>query len=388
MKKSKIYKITAKFLGREANLDDWEQLSALLKEGKNASSFIDFVKIQYLTKISMAHYDIKNAKKTINRKLKKKERIRSLYKKMTMAAVIAIIFGISFYKLTTGQEKGVLDASTTKVIEIDPGSNKAILTLGNGNEVVLEKGKEYTSKKMKSNGTELKYVPANNAVNHKEKPIYNFLTVPKGGQFFVQLSDGTSVWLNSDSKLKYPEEFVEGEKRIVELVYGEAYFKVSPSTQHQGASFSVINNSHEVSVLGTEFNMKVYTNDDTALTTLVEGKVKIHKDGSEKILNPDQQARIERLSNTVEVVKVDASRETSWIRGLFTFDEEPLEDIMKTLSRWYNIEVVFESSTKRKLIFTGVLERAEAITEILKLIEDTSMRKVKFEIKNKTIIIK
>ena len=151
------------------------------------------------------------------------------------------------------------------------------------------------------------------------------------------LSDGTKVWLNSESQLKYPVAFNDGETRQVELVYGEAYFDVSPSTAHKGARFKVFNQSQEVEVLGTEFNIKAYKDETNIYTTLVEGKVAISAAGKNQILKPNQQSNLNLETGSIEITTVDVYNETTWIDGIFSFENKPLKEILKVLSRWVMI---------------------------------------------------
>ena len=174
----------------------------------------------------------------------------------------------------------------------------------------------------------------------------------------------------------------------MELIYGEAYFKVSPSTAHKGAAFHVLTKSQEIDVLGTEFNVKAYNGDTIMATTLVEGKIKIKKGVVIETLLPNQQATINYESDKINIEEIDVSQEISWINGLFSFNEKPLDKIMIVLSRWYNTDVVFANSKQKKFVFTGILERTETVEDILKLIEATSEGQIKFEIADKTIIIK
>jgi ferric-dicitrate binding protein FerR (iron transport regulator) len=174
----------------------------------------------------------------------------------------------------------------------------------------------------------------------------------------------------------------------VELIYGEVYFKVSPSTEHKGAGFHVLTKSQEIDVLGTEFNIRAYDNDSIMATTLVEGKISIKRGEVSKTLIPSQQAKISKDSDKIDIQEVEVSQEISWVNGLFSFNEKPLEEILIVLSRWYDTEVVFENAKQKRFVFTGVLERTDAVEDIIKLIEATSEGQIKFEIKEKTIIIK
>src|SRR5690606_5806053 len=227
--------------------------------------------------------------------------------------------------------------------------------------------------KAKGNGDELVYTREGKENDSENEPLYNYLTIPRGGQFFVQLSDGTQVWLNSESKLKYPVKFQSGKTREVELVYGEAYFKVSPSTGHNGSRFHVLTKFQEVDVLGTEFNIKAYSQEDEVTTTLVEGKVEIQKGNISKILRPNQQSIILSDTQAIAVQAVDVSQEISWMHGMFSFDEAFLKEIMTVLSRWYDVEVIFESAEPKNFVFTGIIGRAESIGNILCIIEGASV---------------
>lgn len=383
-----IEKIIVKFINDEANGPELEKLDNWLNDDKHKETFCNYARIEYLTKIYMSSYDLENAKKVIGQKVirTKKKQKTNLYLKIAAAASIVFIIGLSFFLDMNTQPENKLVLKEPARINI--GSDKAILTLANGDEVALEKGRKFEKGSTKSNGEKLVYQTVKHQDVDVNKIAFNYLTIPRGGQFSVELSDGTKVWLNSESKLKYPTSFATGVARKIELVYGEAYMEVSPSSEHHGASFRVLTGSQEIEVLGTEFNIKAYKEDIEIKTTLAGGKILISTGGLQKILMPDQQATIGQNSKDIVVSKVDAAKEISWVKGLFTFDEKPLIEIMKVLSRWYDLEVVFESAERKKFIFTGILERAASAEDILQLIESTSENEVKFEIKDKTILIK
>jgi len=386
----KIERIIVKFLSRESNIQELDDLDVWLRNDKNREIFNRFVKTEYITILSMAEYDVDKAKEAIRQRLKNTERKRKSvrYGRMAVAASIVLIFGILFFKSDKGVQEVEVEVSEVAPAPIQGGFNKAILTLDNGNEITLEKGKEYETGKAKGSGEELVYYVDGEIKENENRPQYNYLTIPRGGQFFVQLSDGTQVWLNSESKLKYPVKFQKGKRREVELVYGEAYFKVSPSTQHNGSEFHIFTKFQEVDVLGTEFNIKAYSEENDIATTLVEGRVQIQKGDISKILRPNQQSIILSDTHAIAVQEVDVSREISWVNGMFSFDEASLKEIMTVLSRWYDVEVVFELTGQKDFVFTGVVERAESVGNILHLIEGTSAGQVKFEIRDKTILIK
>ena len=380
--------IIVKFLNQEANHSELEKLEDFLKNEGGKQVFNSYVKTQYLSTLSMTEYDVNKAKETIKTRLKKGKQTRRvyLYKKMALAASVILTFGMAFYLFyNSGQ---VLTPEPEKQPNlIVAGTDKAILTLENGDEVALEKGKKFQTGKVSSNGEELVYAGKEQSYAASKEQLYNYLTIPRGGQFFVKLSDGTEVWLNSETKLKYPVKFTDGISRHVELIYGEAYFKVTPSTAHKGAAFQVLTKSQEIDVLGTEFNIKAYNNDPVMATTLVVGKIKIKKGEVTETLMPNQQATISHESDKIDIEEIDVSQEISWVKGLFSFNEKPLEEIMTVLSRWYDTEVIFENAKQKNFVFTGILERTKAVEDILKLIEATSEGQLKFEINDKTINI-
>lgn len=385
---AEIEKIIVKFLNQEANHSELEKLDDLLKTDEGIRAFNSLVKIQYLSTVSMSEYDVNKAKKSIKNRLKRDKQISRMYiyRRMAFAASIVLILGMAFYLIyNTGQVKGPVVVKRPN--EIVTGTDRAILTLENGDEVALEKGKNFQTGKVSSNGEELIYTNKDQSELDGQKRMYNYLTIPRGGQFFVKLSDGTEVWLNSESKLKYPVKFKDGIIRKVELIYGEAYFKVSPSNMHKGAGFHVLTKSQEIDVLGTEFNIRAYSNDLVIATTLVEGKIRIKNGEVGRTLRPNQRAKINQDNDEIEIDEIDVSQEVSWVNGLFSFNEKPLEEIMIVLSRWYDTEVVFKKAKQKQFVFTGILERTETVEDILKLIEATSEGQIKFEINAKTIII-
>ena len=307
----------------------------------------------------------------------------NIFKYGVAAAILLFVFFNAVYNKDSFP---VMTTTETTVVNnnIKIGTNKATLTTEDGTTIVLEKGRSFTAKNLISNGKELVYAKANSS---KAAVAYNYLTIPRGGEFFVKLADGTQVWLNSESKLKYPVSFVEGETRKVELVYGEAYFTVSPSTAHHGAKFQVLTGLQEVEVIGTQFNIKAYRDEDVIYTTLVEGKVAVEIADQKEMLKPNQQLTLNKLNKNRVISEVDVYSETAWKKGLFAFQSKNLKEIMQVLSRWYDIDVVFEDKSLENIEFKGVLNKNQNIEEILTLIKKTKFINA-YEIKKDRIIIK
>lgn len=383
MKDKEIKKIIVKYINQEANVNELKTLDIWLKNKDNKSLFDQYVKIEYLTANYLGNYDVDKAKAAIKTKInKKKIAKRNLFlKRISIAASIIILLGVSFTQFI-GDNKIQEDVFIPTNIQV--GSSKATLTLEDGSQITLEKGKSFKTQNAKSNGNEIVYFEDR---NRKKEITYNYLTIPRGGEFFIKLADGTQVWLNSESQLKYPTTFIEGKTRQVELVYGEAYFDVSPSTEHKGSKFKVINKSQEVNVLGTEFNIKAYRDEANIYTTLVEGKVAVSIDNNRQNLIPNEQLNYSLKSKTFSVEKVDVYNEISWKEGVFSFEEKPLKEIMKVLSRWYDMEVVFENKSLENIKFFGVLDKKQKIVEIMETIKKFKIIE-SYDIKENIIVLK
>ncbi|WPU92450.1 FecR domain-containing protein [Mucilaginibacter sabulilitoris] len=253
---------------------------------------------------------------------------------------------------------------------IQPGSNKAILTLANGTKVrladisngkILQQG---GSRVIKTTDGKLIYdagsgVPANDALQ------YNTMETPKGGQYQLLLPDGTRVWLNAATSLKYPVSFALSKERVVEL-NGEAYFEVAHDKAHP---FRVVSNKQSVEVLGTHFNVNAYPDEPNTKTTLLEGSVKVTSGNDKAILKPNQESD---LTTNFKISDVDAQEAISWKNGDFRFDEEPLEIVMRQIARWYDVKVVFEDESVKKETLVAVTKRFDSIAKLLKIIEQTT----------------
>ena len=304
-------------------------------------------------------------------------------------AAAAILVGILTTTYVFRNNYFTNPAEVTPVIvntntRIEAGTDKATLTLENGSVIVLKNGNTVQTKNATSNGKEIVYKTSE---QKQTKIAYNYLTIPRGGQFFIKLSDGTQVWLNSESQLKFPVAFVDGEIRQVELVYGEAYFDVSPSTKHKGAKFKVFNKSQEIEVVGTEFNIKAYKDETNVFTTLVEGKVNVSIANRKQRLTPNQQLNLNTKTNTTILKSVDVYNEIAWKEGVFSFKRKSLEDIMIVLSRWYDLDVKFANPELKKSGFNGTVGKDQKIEDILETIKSYGAIR-EYKIINKTIILK
>lgn len=303
--------------------------------------------------------------------------------KYAVAASILILISFTFLFENNEDIDVILNDVELVKTNIEPGTDKATLTLEDGSQIALEKGETFVSKNISSSDKEIIYEKGES----KTKEIkYNYLTIPRGGQFSIKLSDGTQVWLNSESELKYPVSFIKGETRQVELVYGEAYFDVSPSKDHNGSKFIVFSNEQEVEVLGTEFNIKAYKDEKNIYTTLVEGKVAVNTGSTSQNLIPGQQLKFDIKNKASIIKKVDVFNETSWKNGVFSFEDKSLKEMMVVLSRWYDVKVVFKNKEIENEEFIGILRKNQTIQEILISIKNLGVIK-NFEIYDKKLIL-
>lgn len=390
MRSIEIKELLNKYIKRECSEEEVRQIVAYFKKSKNFSSVPT---IEEVSKLLETYPDMEEeaANRIYNDilEISKKARLRIKVKKIfpilkyvAAAVLIGILATAYFFR---GDLYNAPKENTPTIVDnnIESGTDKATLTLGDGSVVTLEKGDTIQTQNANSDGEKIVY----EAVEQNPKEVvFNYLTVPRGGQFNIVLSDGTEVWLNSETQLKYPVNFVEGKVREVELVYGEAYFAVSPSTEHGGSKFRVINNAQEVEVLGTEFNIKAYKDETNVYTTLVKGKVVVDNGVLNLNLIPNQQSNLNLKNNSIKVAIVDVYTEVSWKNGIFSFKGKPLKDIMKVISRWYDVDVVFENKELDSIKFKGVLDKHQTIGDILNIMRSSTINN--YEIKNKTIILR
>ena len=274
-------------------------------------------------------------------------------------------------------------------LNIQPGISKATLFLENGKSFELTEKTDLTIEtgdtKIVGAGSSISYYVAPKEKTTSSKELqFNTLQIPRGGEFFLELSDGTKVWINSDSRLIYPVQFI-GNERNVELI-GEAYFEVAPNVSKP---FIVTSGVQSIEVLGTSFNLTSYEDDNEIITTLVEGKVSIrrsHGDQGKIVLLPNQQSIMTKRDGEILTRNVDVREAIAWKSGKFYFHNESMSNIMKILSRWYDINVFFDNSRISKLLFSGGFKRYENFEQVKSIIESTE--ELTFSIKENTVIIK
>ena len=317
------------------------------------------------------------------------QRIISLHSTwLRYAAVIILLMSASIVFFISKNENQSKNRNIVKHTllksDIAPGKDGAVLTLADGSTLVLDSmGNGLVATQNGSSVLLKKGQLAYNSNGTISGPVtYNTISTPKGREFQLVLSDGTKVWLNAASSLHYPTSF-SGTQRSVE-VSGEAYFEVAKNAK---MPFRVkINDETEIEVLGTHFNINAYKNETNINTTLLEGAVQIIRDNKKTMLKPGQQAQIkDQHSNAqVKIVNdVDVEKVVAWKNGVFNFQDASLEEVMRQLERWYDIEVVYETNIP-KLEFIGKIGRDLTLSNVLHGLE---VSKVHCRLEGRKLII-
>ena len=294
--------------------------------------------------------------------------VRDVFK---YAAVFLVLLAVGYYGFLHFSAQTSSETKISKVIDFEPGYNKATLVLEDGTEVSLEKNefvKEQSLTKVKNEDNTLVY--HSNRDHQTTKSVgQNILYVPVGGIYKLVLPDGSKVWLNSSSSLKYPTSF-EGDQRIVELS-GEAYFEVAKDAK---SAFIVKTKIRDISVLGTSFNVSAYNDDVLFAATLAEGKIKLVQDNIEDVfLKPGEQAIVDKISmDRTSVKEVDPEVYSAWKNGTFFFENERLDNILRKVGRWYNFKTDFTQDKIGEITFTGLASKEISAKRLLDRISKSS----------------
>ena len=310
--------------------------------------------------------------------LRRQRRMTTWIKYAAVIALPLLIAGV-WLLYPRGGEQSIPVAQNTKIVkrEVSP-----VLEVVGGGKVILEKEKD----KMIEAGRGVDVQQSSGMLVYSDSVVSeyvdkNVLRIPKGGEFKLQLADGTRVYLNSATDLRYPVAFTGPERRV--YLKGEAYFEVAKDVEHP---FIVVTDDVQVRVYGTSFNVNTLGADGVR-TVLVEGKVGIRGQDLDReyVLKPNELAFYDRNSRDMKIETVDPDLYTLWRKGIFVFERETLENIMNTLSLWYDMEVFFQSESAKQLHFSGHMKRYEQIEDILHAITDATG--VVFTINDRTVCV-
>lgn len=371
------------FVDREEDFD-YEAFCEMMRSPDNEDLREEFERVRRLTAL-----EANKAKmwKQVQSRMNKNSRYQvKRYLKYAAIIVAFVLAGGTWWMVKENPEE-IISVELSETSMLSPGTPKAYILFSSGQRMdltttehdtmIMEKGMQV---RVGSSG-KISYIPGDSGSVLKQEIVYNTIVVPRGGEYKLELADGTLVWLNSDSELRYPVKFA-GSQRDVWLK-GEGYFEVSKNPEKP---FRVVVDNMIVKVLGTSFNINAYKDRGNILTTLVSGKVDI-QDMSGKslvVMSPNQQVDF-RHGKISSVQEVDITRFVSWIDGKFYFNDMTLENIMSQLQRWYDIEVFFVDEELKSYPFTGVIRRDFTAGQIFEIIEKTT--RVKFNVRGKCVTV-
>lgn len=317
--------------------------------------------------------------------IKRTKKIKlSVFKWVAAACLVVAISTVSFFIYNRGavddKDEALLKKTAITGDDRLPGGNMAVLTLSDGRRIILDSsnngilGQDGGIGILKQGDGQLVY----DSIRSKPGPVaYNTVATPHGGQFKIVLQDGSQVWLNSLSSIRYPTVFAGPERKVE--ISGEAYFEISKNAR----PFIVKVKQMEVEVLGTHFNINSYENESAVKTTLLEGSVKVKSAGGVNFLKPGQQARLSNNGAMRIVNNVNLSEVIAWKDGVFEFDNADIETIMRQLARWYDVVVEYKKPVN--IHFGGSISRNVNLSKVLQMLEETGA--VRFEIRGNRIVV-
>lgn len=320
------------------------------------------------------------------------------FRRWGWAAAIFLIMagaGIWWFIAQNRNDANQIAVTTNGAEKLLPGGDKAVLVLGDGSKIILDSmgmgqlAQQNGTMVYKSGSGQISYREIEAQREKKQEPVINTLVIPKGGQFRLELPDGTNVWLNAASSITYPTVFT-GDERVVSIT-GEVYFEVAKHKAVNGNGkmpFKVnvqsgTGKDMEITVLGTHFNVNAYANEPAIKTTLLEGSVKLKKDNDQYLLQPGQQAQFNKNGSVKIEADIDAEEIVAWKNGFFYFRHADLPTVMRQLERWYDVEVEYQGAIP-DMKFGGEIPRSADAAQVLKILEAT---KIRFTVEGKKIIV-
>lgn len=371
-----IYRV----LANDASEEEQRELEAWLRESEDHQALFQEIESTWYTgkySVRWKNVETSMAWKSVVHKHERGRRRRFLRVGWSVAASVVVLVGMIWVFLPKGEQ---VENVTTVAMTVKPGESKALLVLSSGVKVPLGKGQTDT---IREKGLPIlnaeEYIDYSRDSVKLDEIVYNELIVPIGGEYRLLLADGTVVYMNSESRLKYPVRFI-GKDRVVELE-GEAYFEVTRDEAHP---FIVHTKRLDVTVLGTGFNVMAYKNDARTEVTLVNGKIDVTSGKVSEILTPSRQFVMNNENREYEVRTVNVNTYVDWKSGVLNFDGMTLEDLADKLGRWYEVKFFFSNESLKHLKFSGAFKKYNNIDYILSLIEATT--DVTFKI-NKDVII-
>lgn len=366
---TRIIYLVSGYINDTLRLEEMEELDAWRKSSPSNESLFGELTDPVYRKEHLDYWLTEDTEKSLER-LKSKRRITSGNKRLLWpyAAVAAVFLTMCFYYYIFQYKTSLIEDNTTIVSDVKPGSNKAILRLADGSTVLLDDSGEGIialqsgTTISKSKDSSIEYHQGNNP--EIDQILYNTIEIPKGGQYQVRLPDGSQVWLNAASTLKYPVSFKMAERRVE--LSGEAYFEVAHNKKQP---FIVASGKQEVTVLGTAFNVNAYKDEGVVTTTLQNGSIRLsgNKKTTPVLLRPGEQAVT--AGHGFRVQQVNVNDFISWKDGLIVLNDADLPTIIRQIERWYDVEFVVPEISGTVKVF-GELRRNVNLSEVLKALHD------------------
>ncbi|UEG55182.1 DUF4974 domain-containing protein [Mucilaginibacter daejeonensis] len=326
------------------------------------------------------HHEMRDLYKRLiaNPRFQSKNKVRKMYTWLPYAAAAILVVALSVTLYLRYNVSNKQSIALRYKNDVSPGSNKATLTLADGKIIDLagiKSGELNVQPGMhifKTRNGQLIYKFDNKGNSVDDTVSFNTITTPKGGQYQINLPDGSQVWLNAASSLKFPIRFGRRDRKVT--LTGEGYFEVAHNAKKP---FTVMTADQQVMVLGTRFNINSYRDNAGILTTLLEGSVRVTEAGFGQMIKPGEQA--ESSATGINVSRVEAEDAIAWKNGLFVYNDQDLESIMKQVARWYNVQVVFEDANVKKQLYSGSLSRFKDLSQLLEVLEATGSVHFKIE---------
>lgn len=387
-------------------MDELDELKGLLQQYNNGETAreIESLLAAYQT-TDLEKYTGDNKEMMITRilasditgeQMNLKVRVLSWWKPWAAAAAVIFFVVATGYLIWSGKEKTGATTDTLQLVEndIDPGTSGAVLTLNNGQKIVLDHIRQDTiavqgNMNVISRDGEIVYDGEKSSGSDLQ---YNTLSTPRGRQFQLVLADGTKVWLNAMSSIRYPASFTKTERKVE--ISGEVYFEVAHLTQEVNKSEkrvpfivqvnTLLGDGGEIEVLGTHFNINAYNDENAIKTTLIEGLVKVKKGKDEAVLQPGYQSQVVNGSPIKVTKDINVDAEIAWKNGFFTFDRADVKTVMNQIARWYDIDVEYQDDKIPNERFGGDIQRNAKLSSVLNVLEKSG---VKFRVEGRKVIV-
>ena len=365
--------IARKILGDTLAPEEEAALQAWLSDGRNAATYEEVKRLDLVSAmLRLEREDYGERMVARFRRTQQRRMLRLFLRRASVWAGVAAVVALLFLAVPRSARRLAGDSTQQTAMTIVPGEPKAILTLADGQQIDVTDGDHRVVDRLLDS--------VSMALADTVAVRYNTLSIPRGGEFRYELADGTRVWLNAESELRFPETFGGGERRV--YVKGEVFFDVAHDEAHP---FVVSTGRGDVRVLGTRFNLTDYAGTPLA-ATLVEGRIRFHTpDGRDYDVRPSQQLTFDEAGGTVDVQTVDVSVYTAWVDHQFVFRNQSLEDILTTLSRWYDFHPVFADDSLRGIRLSGRLYRGDDIRVLLNSYERAAG--IRFVIRGENILV-